>query len=528
MSYDEQAVREDAEGRAGQSADSHADGPSDSGWFSSLLARGRGHGDDEGDSSGLFDYRRNALSETIITTIVALLVLVLLYSLISEHGNLFITSVALAGLVTVAFATIRYTLSPDRLRAVQTKRTLSLASRTLAYMRGGLSPENCQEVCSILLPETQAMAVAMTDDKVVLGYAGEYADAFPIGSPIHTAATHRVLESQKLEVFNGSGALGVKIPPEVQRSTPRKRLPMTPAMREAQETALKHVWSPDQVVEIGAPVNSFIPAGIVAPLVVRGISVGTLKLYYDAPHLIDETQRAIAEGLAELLSTQLSIAELDRQVELATKAQLQALQSQINPHFLFNTINTIASLIRTDPVRARGLLREFAVFYRQTLENSSDLIPLEREIQQTQRYLGFEIARFGNERIGISIEVDPGLEEVRVPSFIIQPVVENSVNHAMRPEGMLHLSIGVHVHGPDVEIAISDDGIGMSQEQARNLVRDAGPSAKGTGIALRNVDGRLHAAFGPGSGVEVDSKTGVGTVVTLHLVGAAPDASDAG
>ena len=179
-------------------------------------------------------------------------------------------------------------------------------------------------------------------------------------------------------------------------------------------------------------------------------------------------------------------------------------------------------------MRARGLLREFAVFYRQTLENSSDLIPLEREIQQTQRYLGFEIARFGNERIGISIEVDPGLEEVRVPSFIIQPVVENSVNHAMRPEGMLHLSIGVHVHGPDVEIAISDDGIGMSQEQARNLVRDAGPSAKGTGIALRNVDGRLHAAFGPGSGVEVDSKTGVGTVVTLHLVGAAPDASDAG
>ena len=185
---------------------------------------------------------------------------------------------------------------------------------------------------------------------------------------------------------------------------------MTPAMREAQETALKHVWSaPTRWSSIGAPVNSFIPAGIVAPLVVRGISVGTLKLYYDAPHLIDETQRAIAEGLAELLSTQLSIAELDRQVELATKAQLQALQSQINPHFLFNTINTIASLIRTDPVRARGLLREFAVFYRQTLENSSDLIPLEREIQQTQRYLGFEIARFGNERIGISIEVDPGL-----------------------------------------------------------------------------------------------------------------------
>lgn len=524
MSNDERAVREDAGKRAARPEKSRAAGP---GWVASLLGFGRDRETGEGESSGLFDYRRNALSETILTTIVALLVLVLLYSLISDHGNLLITSVAVAGLVTVAFTTIRYTLSPDRLRAVQTKRTLSLASRTLTYMRGGLSPENCLEVCNILLPETQAMAVAMTDNKVVLGYAGEYADAFPIGSPIHTAATHRVLESQKIEVFVGSGALGVKIPPDVQRRTPPKRFPMTHAMREAQETAIKHAWSPDDVVEIGASAGSFIPAGIVAPLVVRGISVGTLKLYYDAPHLIDETQRAIAEGLAELLSTQLSIAELDRQVELATKAQLQALQSQINPHFLFNTINTIASLIRTDPMRARGLLREFAVFYRQTLENSNDLIPLEREIQQTQRYLGFEIARFGSERIGISIEVDPGLEEIRVPSFIVQPVIENSVNHAMRPEGMLHLAIKTRVQGPDVEIAISDDGMGMNQEQACNLIREAGPSRKGTGIALRNVDARLHAAFGPGSGVEIESETGVGTVVTLHLVGAAPSVSAA-
>ena len=117
---------------------------------------------------------------------------------------------------------------------------------------------------------------------------------------------------------------------------------------------------------------------------VRGVSVGTLKLYYESDVLIDETQRAIAEGLAQLLSTQLSIAELDRQVVLATKAELQALQAQINPHFLFNTINTIASLIRTDPARARVLLREFAAFYRQTLENSNDLIPLDRELPSAE------------------------------------------------------------------------------------------------------------------------------------------------
>ena len=422
------------------------------------------------------NYGRSAFGETVITTIVALLVLVLFYSLLSEEPNIMVASIALAGIVTVAFSIIRASFSPDKLRAQQTNKTLSLASQTLVYMRGGLSAENCQEVCTILLPESQAMAVAMTDDKIVLGYAGAHAEAFPIGSAIHTPATHRVLASQTIEVFHRSEAFGEQS-------------------------------------------SSLIPAGIVAPLIVRGVSVGTLKLYYESDSLIDETQRAIAEGLAQLLSTQLSIAELDKQVELATKAELQALQAQINPHFLFNTINTIASLIRTDPTRARSLLREFAVFYRQTLENSSDLIPLERELQQTLRYFAFEEARFGAERVRLEADIDD-FGDLRVPSFIIQPIVENSVNHAMPAEGQLHIEISVEESGDDVVIKVSDDGVGMSEEQARRLLQSASASEKGTGIALRNVDARLHAVFGPGSGVSVKSQVGKGTQVTLLLVGA--------
>ena len=421
-------------------------------------------------------YGRSAFIETVITTIVALLVLVLFYSLLSEEPNNLVASVALAGMVTVAFAIIRSSFSPDKLRAQQTNKTLSLASQTLVYMRGGLSEQNCQEVCNILLPECQAMAVAMTDDKFVLGYAGAHAEAFPIGSAIHTPATHRVLASQTVEVFRSSEAFA-------------------------------------------SASNPLIPAGIVAPLVVRGVSVGTLKLYYESDVLIDETQRAIAEGLAQLLSTQLSIAELDRQVELATKAELQALQAQINPHFLFNTINTIASLIRTDPARARVLLREFAAFYRQTLENSNDLIPLDRELQQTMRYFAFEQARFGAERVRLEADIDD-FGDLRVPSFIIQPIVENAVNHAMPAEGQLNIDISIEEAGDDVVITVADDGVGMSEEQARRLLQNASASEKGTGIALKNVDARLRAVFGPGSGVSVSSQIGKGTQVTLLLVGA--------
>ncbi|MBR2835426.1 MAG: histidine kinase [Coriobacteriales bacterium] len=370
--------------------------------------------------------------------------------------------------------------SIDRLRANQTKQILSLASKTLEYMRGGLSVDNCQAVCKLLLPETPAMAIAMTDNQNVLGYAGTYADMFPVGHPIRTAATHRVLASQQPEVF-----------------------------LTAQEPALEPMQQ-----------HIVIPAGIVIPLIVRKRSVGALKLYYKSPASIDETQCAIAEGFGDLLSTQLGMSELDHQVELATKAELQALQSQINPHFLFNTINTIASLIRTNPSHARELLREFAVFYRQTLENSNDLIPLSRELEQTRRYMLFEIARFGEDRIVANRNIEPGLEEIKVPAFIVQPVVENSINHGMRPNAPLHLDINIISDKEDVIITVHDDGCGMTQEVAHDLLAIASASRKGTGIALRNVNARLKACFDPQSGVTIESEPGVGTVVRLLLCGA--------
>ncbi|MEE8717507.1 MAG: histidine kinase [Coriobacteriales bacterium] len=366
----------------------------------------------------------------------------------------------------------------DLLRADQTKRLLNLASRMLEYMRGGLSETNCQAVCELMLPETQAMCVAMTDDTYVLGFAGRYAEDFPLGSPIHTDATHEVLRTKKAQVFSLSRSVGTH--------------------------GLK-----------------VIPAGVVAPLIVRDQAVGTLKLYFEAPEQVDDTQIAIATGLAELLSTQLSMSELDRQIELTTKAELQALQAQINPHFLFNTINTISSLVRTDPMRARDLLREFAKFYRQTLENSDGLIPLSREIEQTRRYLGFEVARFGEERIRYRFDVEGGLDKLEVPSFLIQPVVENSINHAMQPGKPLNILVVVRTEGDDVVIEVQDDGVGMDEHTLARLLEEKKPTKSGSGIALNNVHARLRACFAQGSGITATSELGVGTTVTLHLCGVA-------
>ena len=243
--------------------------------------------------------------------------------------------------------------------------------------------------------------------------------------------------------------------------------------------------------------------------------IGTLKFYYRRSRDITETQVALAEGLGQLLSTQIAAVELEQQTKLATTMELKALQSQINPHFLFNTINTLASLVRTDPDRARMLLREFAVFYRRTLENSDDLLELSREVEQTMRYFTFEVARFGEDRLAIDIDIEPGLESVMVPAFMVQPLVENAVRHAMPQEGKLEIHILAYSKGDDLYIAVSDNGVGMDAEQRRKLLRPE--ASKGLGIAMKNINERLRGYFGTESRMEVDSTPGNGTRVTMFM-----------
>ena len=147
-------------------------------------------------------------------------------------------------------------------------------------------------------------------------------------------------------------------------------------------------------------------------------------------------------------------------------------------------------------------------------------------MEQTRRYLTIEKARFGEDRIVESEYLEKDLGKVMVPSFLVQPIVENSVRHAMRDEGPLHIDVHATVDGNDVLIAVADDGLGMDEDAAELLLRQARPnetgSDEGTGIALRNVAERIERFYGKGSGIEIMSRLGEGTVVTLRLGDAAP------
>ena len=418
----------------------------------------------------------------VLSAVTAILLLLVAWGV--AEGNVVASMLAGAGLavVIVAFGTIN--LVPDTMRAEATERTLAIASETLRSCNHGLTPDNAAHICRLLLPETAAVGIAVTNTKKVLAYEGEHNVGTPAGSE-NTVPTLEVLESKRMETFV--------------------------SMDDGNQTT-RHF----NLVQN----RSGRAFGIIVPLLVQDEPMGTIKLYYRSGTDIDRTQLAIAKGFGELLSTQLSSYELDRQAELLARAEVKALQAQINPHFLFNTLNTIASLTRTDPTKARDLLREFSIFYRRTLEGSDQLIPLSRELEQTRRYLKIEKARFGEDRIVEEEFLEPGCESLPVPSFLVQPIVENSVRHAMREEGALHIDIHVAVDGNDVLVAVADDGLGMDQETADRLLAAASkPSGeeKGTGIALKNVAERVERFYGTGSGVEIISKPGEGTCVTLRL-----------
>lgn len=424
--------------------------------------------------------------EAMVGVLALVAAVVMVWIAVTSSDNVSVMVVAGILFTACVVVVIFLMLNPDTVRARQTDSVLRLSSQILDQMSQGLPPRVAQSICTMLLPNTAAIAVAITDTETILGYVGYLEAENPQGANIRTQATHDALNDGQTRVIYTAEEIG---------------LPKTST-------------------------TNVIKAAIIVPLRVGKEIRGTLKFYYRSSQKITETQKSIAQGFGELLSTQMAALEMENQRELATSMELKMLQNQINPHFLFNTINTIASLIRTDPAKARVLLRDFAVFYRSTLENSQDRIPLSRELEQTQRYFSFEVARFGEDRLQMEVDVDSegvAVSSMLVPPFLLQPLVENAVKHAMPPEGKLVVGIGSRIEGSDVLVVVTDDGVGMDDHARESIMNPH--SSTGLGIAVKNVHDRMHGYYGDGAEMVVESELGKGTVVTLRFPGMASSVS---
>ena len=215
--------------------------------------------------------------------------------------------------------------------------------------------------------------------------------------------------------------------------------------------------------------------------------------------LANETERREARLREERLS------------RAATESELAALRAQINPHFLFNTLNSIAELISSAPQIAEGMTERLAEFFRYTLSRSQKTLSTVRdELEFTRHYLEIESIRFGK-RLQVHIDGDEKLNDMKVPSLILQPLVENAVRHGIAPKrGGGTVSVSAKLEGRLIQLRVLDDGVGM---QAGNSI-----ASSGSGIGLQNVRERLRALHGDRAVVTIAAGlNGCGTLVTLLL-----------
>jgi two-component system LytT family sensor kinase len=240
------------------------------------------------------------------------------------------------------------------------------------------------------------------------------------------------------------------------------------------------------------------------------------------PYLFSMGPRGFWETLATILATVLGVAipikiwgnarvehRLVEQEKLLMAARIQALSSQINPHFLFNALNSISSLVRSQPETARELIGKLSSLLRERLQSRDQFVTLREEIETIDQYLAIEAVRFGSQ-LRVEKHIEPEVLDAIVPSMILQPLVENSIKHGLtRKIGGGTVSLRAYRQNGRSIIEVADDGLGMTADEL-----DAALTA---GIGLSNVSERLKVTYGDHSALHLTSEQGGGTCARLEI-----------
>lgn len=334
----------------------------------------------------------------------------------------------------------------ERIAAKQSKLALDIANKTLPYFRS-INPQSLRIICEIIKEDIGADAVAITDTRHIRAYVG-------VGEEYYAETDEIISEETKKTIRSG-------------------------------EITIR-----DDDTEY---LNRAIRSLIIIPLKEKGEVTGTLKIYYTKAHKITYSLQAMAVGLSQMISTLMEVSRVEGIKEMANKAELKALQTSINPHFLFNALNAIISSIRIDPDKARELIVNLSGYMRYNLELTDEFIEIGRELQQVRQYVEIEKARFGS-RLAVEYDIDE--VEVRIPSLVIQPLVENAIVHGiLKMKGEGTVTITVKDLGDVVRIGITDTGAGISRETIEKVYSGDMPDNK---IGLYNVHQRVKLIYGEG------------------------------
>jgi len=353
----------------------------------------------------------------------------------------------------------------DKVGARFSAKAFTVADRTLGILSRGFSPETAREMAEIIRLETGVGAVAITDREKILAFSGIGSDHHITGNPVVSRWSKQALAENKV------------------------------------------VFADGYVDHFQCPLSSCCPlrSALVVPLRLDQDVVGTISLYEPKTKHFLNINRSFGEGLAALYSHQLLRSRYEEQKSLLIQSELKLLQAQVNPHFLFNSLNTIMAIIRKDSDRARQLLMQLSNFFRTNLKPQSNIVTLEEELAHISAYLEIEKARFG-ERLTVTQEMDPALLTLRIPVFTLQPLIENAIKHGIA-NLLDHGQIWVRVCCQDELVVIEvEDNAGsycISSDER--------------GLGMRLVDQRIKNMYGNEFGLTVDCEPQKKTLVRVEL-----------
>ena len=351
------------------------------------------------------------------------------------------------------------------------QKSLLIANETMPHLKKGLGFEAAENVAEIIKQMVEIDAVAITDTEKILAHVGLANEHHLPGSGLRTGITRAVLETGEHIV----------------------------------------AYSPKEInCDYG---DCELGSAVIVPLTVQGLTEGTLKLYRSRKKKMRKVDIELALGLGSLFSSQLELGKLHEQERMLKVSELKTLQSQVNPHFLFNALNSINALIRINGEEARHQLVNLSNYFRYNLSSAQDNIPLSRELEQVKSYVEIEKMRFSdNLSVKYSLEASP---DILIPPLIIAPIVENSIKHGIfsyRESGNVHIS--TRTTDSHLEIKIMDDGVGMETGRIEEILEGRDESGS---IGLINTHKRLKAYYGTDYGLVITSEKGKGTTVLMNI-----------
>lgn len=339
----------------------------------------------------------------------------------------------------------------EEVAAMQSKLALDIANKTLPYFRS-INEKSLEKICRIIRDKIKSDAVSITDRNEVLAYVGVGEEAF---------------KSPHTEISN------------ITRCSIR-------------ENKILNIQVKEEESSISEKVN--LKTAMIIPLIDSKGVIGTLKIYYTKKYDMSHSKKSLAIGLSQIISTLMEISKIEKIEKEKKKAEIKALQRQINPHFLFNALNTITSFIRINPDKARNLIINLSTYMRYNLEVNDNLIDINKELEQVKAYVEIEKARFGD-KLTVLYNIDDNID-AKIPSLIIQPLVENAIIHGIRKNGGCGIVvIGVKKEDGYTKVWVENDGITIDFDIIERVYSGKMPENK---IGLYNVHLRLKLIYGQG------------------------------